>query len=140
MAFEAKEDPLWDKGIDGLNEIADDDVDIEHLIDVDALEACLKDLEEGIATVLSTRKKVWWFSTGKDAPPPDPTKFTVIDADPPEVFAERLQLIQDYHDYPHQPRDKRKLSKDEYNEVRQRWKEFMPDKEPLYFQEIQHFR
>ena len=77
---------------------------------------------------------------GEDAPHPDPTEHRILPADPPEVFRKRLKLMQDFYQDPHRKRKDRVLSKDVYNEIKQRWEAFLPDEDPLKYQDISHIR
>lgn len=51
-----------------------------------------------------------------------------------------MQLMQDFYLDPGRKPGDRRLSPEEYKALQQRWEEFMPDKEPLYFQDINHIR
>eukprot|EP00210_Caulerpa_lentillifera_P009497 g9057.t1 len=123
LAMDADENPLnnLNNQLDDVDE--DDEEDFSDFINIKEIESCLQVLEEG-----------------EDAPHPDPTKETVLPAEPAEVFKKRMKLMQDFYlDPERKPRD-RKLSPEEYKALKQRWDEFMPDEEPLYFQDIDHVR
>lgn len=77
---------------------------------------------------------------GEDAPAPDPTVDNVIEAETAENFMKRMKIMYDFYWDPKRKREDRVLTKAEYNEIKQRWKEFMPDEEPLVFENIRHIR
>lgn len=71
---------------------------------------------------------------------PDPAKDDVIEADTPEVFLERMQLMRDFYWDPHRDPKDRVLSKAEHKEIKRRWDAFLPDEDPVSFQDIKHSR
>jgi len=53
---------------------------------------------------------------------------------------EKINLLCNYVGDLGRQREDRVLTKQERREIEKRWADFMPDEEPLYYKDINHFR